>query len=103
MPEFRGVGPRIRERLLALGYVRADGEPDVRHFCLDHRYERTLFYDWLMDRRTPTKERERLCRDLGVDPAWLLFGVTVSTAPAMDAMSTPSSTWCWPRRIAPNE
>lgn len=77
MPEFQGVGPRIRERLLALNYVRPDGQPDVRNFCLDHRYERTLFYDWLMDRRTPTKERDKLCRDLGVDAAWLLLGVHV--------------------------
>lgn len=74
MPLFAGVGPRIAERLIALGYVRLDGKPDVRRFCLEKRYDKTLVYYWLADRSTPMKDRERLARDLGVNSQWLLFG-----------------------------
>lgn len=28
MPRYKGVGPRIRERLVALGYVQPNGNPD---------------------------------------------------------------------------
>jgi hypothetical protein len=34
MPRFPGVGPRIRRRLIEMGYVRRDGQPDVRRFAL---------------------------------------------------------------------
>lgn len=81
MPRFTGVGPRIRRRLLDLGYVRPDGQPDVRKFTLEHRYDKTLFYEWLGDRRTPTKELHRLVADLGVSIPWLLFGEQESRHP----------------------
>jgi hypothetical protein len=74
MPLFDGVGPRIAKRLIALGYVRADGKPDVRRFCLERGYDKTLFYYWLRDRSTPMKERARLAKDLGVTSRWLIFG-----------------------------
>ncbi len=74
MPLFLGVGARIAERLIALGYVRLDGKPDVRRFAMEKRYDKTLMYFWLRDRNTPMKDRERLARDLGVNSQWLLFG-----------------------------
>jgi len=74
MARFPGVGPRIRQRLIEIGYVRPDGQPDVRRFAMDHRYDKTLFYEWLGDRRTPTKEVGRLARDLGLSVSRLLFG-----------------------------
>jgi len=74
MPRFPGVGPRIRQRLIEMGYVRRDGQPDVRRFAMDHRYDKTLFYEWLADRRTPTKELTRLAKDLGIPIPRLLFG-----------------------------
>ena len=74
MPRFPGVGPRIRQRLIEMGYVRRDGQPDVRRFAMDHRYDKTLFYEWLADRRTPTKELTRLAKDLGIPVPRLLFG-----------------------------
>lgn len=74
MPRYPGVGPRIRERLLALGFVRKDGAPDVTRFCLDYRYDKTIFYEWIGDRSTPTKDLDRLADDLKVARSWLLLG-----------------------------
>ena len=74
MPRNRGVGPRLRERLLLLGYKRPDGEPDVRRFSFTHGFDKTLVYEWLGDRRTPTKELDRLCQILEVSRGWLLYG-----------------------------
>ena len=74
MPLFPGVGRRVAERLLALGYKRVDGKPDVRRFVRERGWDKTSLYFWLSDRNTPTKELGRLARDLGVTPAWLLFG-----------------------------
>ena len=75
MPIIAGIGPRIAERLLAKGYRRADGRPDVRRFCLDLRYQPAVFYEWISGRSTPTKEVYRLCTDLEVTIEWLLHGV----------------------------
>lgn len=74
MPLFRGVGPRIAKRLIELKYVRTDGKPDVRRFCLERGYDKTLVYYWLADRSTPMKELQRLAKDLKVEPHVLLFG-----------------------------
>ena len=74
MPRYLGVGPRIAQQLLLLGYKRADGKPDVREFCLERKYDKSIFYEWLGDRSTPTKEMERLATDLGVSRSWLLLG-----------------------------
>lgn len=72
---YRGVGSRIRQRLLALGYRRDDGEPDVQRFGWDHRFDKTLIYLWLRDARTPFKELIRLCEILECSVEWLLTGV----------------------------
>ena len=74
MPRFPGVGPRIRQRLIEMGYVRRDGQPVVRRFAMVFRYDKTLFYEWLADRRTPTKELNRLAENLGMAVPELLFG-----------------------------
>lgn len=75
MPLFRGVGPRIAARMIALGYVRANGTPNVPRWCLEKRYDKTVVYYWINDQRTPMKDRlRRLAKDLGVAPEWLLVG-----------------------------
>jgi len=94
MPLFRGVGERIAERLRALGYWRLDGKPNVRKFCEDKRYDKTTVYYWLADRSTPTKELERLARDLKTTPAFLIFGHE-------EAETTPSGRRRKPRRPVP--
>lgn len=72
MPLFEGVGERIKSLMIARGYVRPDGKPDVRRFCLEKSYDKTLFYYWLRDRSSPMKEVERLAKDLGVTK-WQLY------------------------------
>ena len=73
MPRIQGVGPRLAARLLEMGYGRRDGKPDVRRFARAFDYDKTLVYEWIADRRTPTKEVDRLCADLQVSHGWLLY------------------------------
>jgi hypothetical protein len=72
---YEGVGPRIRERLLALDYKRDDGEPDVQRFCWDQRFDKGHLYSWLRDEMTPFKDLRRLCDALDCSADWLLFGM----------------------------
>lgn len=74
MPRFPGTGPRIAERMLALGYRQPNGKPDVSKFAREKGYDKTIFYEWVKDASTPTKEVDRLAGDLGVNVPWLLFG-----------------------------
>ena len=74
MAAYTGVGTRIRERMVKLGYVRADGEPDVQRFSWDFRYDRTLIYAWLAGKATPFKDLIRLAQDLQISVEWLLTG-----------------------------
>lgn len=87
---FQGVGPRIAARLVALRYQReGDGKPDVGRFCKDRGYHPTIFYEWINDRSTPTKDLDRLVEDLETTKMWLLFGET-STAVGAPGRSLPS-------------
>lgn len=71
---YGGVGERIKERLLALGYDR-DGRPDIARFLRVKRYDPRYFYRWVNKDSTPTGYYlERLIRDLGTTRAWLLHG-----------------------------
>lgn len=82
---FQGVGQRIAARLIALGYQRKrDGKPDVGRFCKEYGYTSPIFYEWLNDRSTPTKDLDRLVRDLGTTKVWLLFGESAGQASARE-------------------
>ena len=74
MKSYEQVGARIRERMLALGYRRADGEPDVVRFGWDQRFDKTMVYAWLRDTMTPFKDLTRLCDALQCSEVWLLTG-----------------------------
>lgn len=71
---YREVGKRIRERLLARGYVKSDGELDVERFSWDFRFGRTNLYNWIGDRAVPFKDLLRLCTALECSVEWLLTG-----------------------------
>jgi hypothetical protein len=94
MPRVPGVGGRISERLRALGWVRVDGRPDVVGFSLRHRYDPRSVYEWLADRRTPTKFLDQLARDLGVTTRWLLSGEGASHASRRDPIPGDASQDC---------
>jgi hypothetical protein len=68
------IGKRIRERLLARGYRREDGEPDVREFSFDFRFDKGHVYSWLSGKMTPFKQITELCDALECTPYWLLTG-----------------------------
>jgi hypothetical protein len=88
MPRFTGVGPRIKARLLDLGYRQAtNGAPDVARFCLDHRYDRAIFHEWSSDRSTPTKALARLAQDLQTTESYLIFGIEAPAPVAATAAS----------------
>lgn len=74
-PHYENVGERMKERLLALGYVTAEGTPHIARFIREYRYDSRYFYRWANKGATPAGENlERLAQDLGVTRAWLLFG-----------------------------
>ena len=94
MAAYTGVGTRIREQMVKLGYVRPDGEPDVQRFSWDFRYDRTLLYAWLADKATPFKDLIRLARDLQISVEWLLTGqerATSGKAPRRQGRPTAGS------------
>jgi hypothetical protein len=74
MGSYTGVGTRMRERLLTLGYKRDDGEPDMQRFGWDHRFDKGHLYAWLRDEMTPFKDLTRLCDALDCSERWLLTG-----------------------------
>lgn len=75
MSRWPGLGERIRQRLLDLGYVQGDGKPDIMRFCDERRYRSTYFYKWANYNVTPDASNlERLASDLGVTPELLVFG-----------------------------
>lgn len=78
---FPGVGGRIAARLIELGYQReGDGKPDAGRFCKEHRYDARIFYEWLGDRKTPSKDLDRLVADLQTSKGWLFFGESSSSS-----------------------
>ena len=73
MANTRGFSERIHERMLALGYVKRD-KPDIARFCRERDYRPQYIYAWLKGRLPRSGHLERLAGDLGVSPAWLMFG-----------------------------
>lgn len=77
MARWPGLGERIKERLLGLGFVVGD-KPDIMRFCDERRYRHGYFFKWANYGVTPEPENlERLAVDLGVTPEWLLFGPVI--------------------------
>lgn len=65
---YSGMGPRLREAILRR-------YPSVRRFCLERRFSEVYVYRWMAKGHIPEYgEMMRLCSDLDVTPAWLLFG-----------------------------
>lgn len=95
MASYEGVGGRLGELMLAKGYKRDDGKPDVQRFCWDYRFDRTLVYDWLNDRATPFKDLTRLCDALECSEKWLLVGEEREAKKAAPARSRPRIKSLW--------
>jgi PAS domain S-box-containing protein len=73
MSRLPGIGDRIAERLVAIGFAKGK-RPDVARFCAERGYRPQYVYAWLRG-RTPTFENlERLATDLAVSRSWLAVG-----------------------------
>jgi transcriptional regulator with XRE-family HTH domain len=83
MSQWPGLGDRIKQRLVELGYQQTNGKPDILGFSLKHSYIAMYLYKWANAGVMPSRENiERLARDLNVSAPWLLFGGEVDKAPA---------------------
>lgn len=74
-PNYPGVGKRILDRLVTLGYVTPEGRPDISRFIRERHYDPRSFYPWTKGRTPSGENLTRLVRDLECSPAYLLFGV----------------------------
>jgi hypothetical protein len=68
------IGRRIRQAILERGYRREDGEPDVRNFAFDFRFDKGHVYSWMAGKMTPFKQILELSRALDCSIEWLLSG-----------------------------
>lgn len=74
-PHHEGIGKRIKKQLLALGFKTPKGQPDIGRFIRERGYDGRYFYRWANKDVTPTEPYlTRLCADLRVSPAYLVFG-----------------------------
>lgn len=73
IPSVQGFGSRVHERILALGYVKRD-RPDIARFSRERGYHAQYIYGWIKGRLPRSGHLERRAGDLGVTPAWLMFG-----------------------------
>lgn len=69
---FPGVGKRMTERLLALGYVTAAGKPAYALFIREKGFDPRYFYAWLKGRTPSGANLEKLVADLETTKGWLL-------------------------------
>jgi transcriptional regulator with XRE-family HTH domain len=77
-----GFGKRLREAMLAKGFVNRKGDPDVTRFALAHGWIPNYVYRWLADESIPDKSNlDKLGEALSIPPARLLFGDEVNRVP----------------------
>jgi PAS domain S-box-containing protein len=92
MSRLPGIGDRIAERLLAIGFAKGK-RPDVARFCAERGYRPQYVYAWLRG-RTPTFENlERLATDLRVSRSWLAVGEGDEVPVAMAAQDGGLEPW----------
>ena len=81
-PHHDGIGKRIKKQLVVLGFKTPAGGPDMGRFIRERGYDGRYFYRWANKDVTPAEPYlSRLCRDLSVSPAWLVFGEAGSVKP----------------------
>lgn len=78
-----GMGKRIRQRLMDLGYrkERAQNEPDLVGFARERRVPQMNIYRWAGESAITRKSADKLAKQLGVTLGWLLLGEPVRKFP----------------------
>lgn len=81
-PHHAGIGKRIKKQLVALGFKTPSGQPDIGRFIRERGYDGRYFYRWANKDVTPTEPYlSRLCEDLRLSPAYLVFGENGTVTP----------------------
>ena len=73
-PHYDGVPERIKKRLLALHFVKPNGEPDYAKFIKTFHLDPRNFYAWMQGRTPSGEHAERLANCLECSMKWLLLG-----------------------------
>lgn len=79
MRDVPGFKERVRGRILAQGFIRSNGDPDVLSWSLEKRWTAQYIYKYLNGTTPDYPRLIKLCDDLGVTPGWLLFGDDLPT------------------------
>ena len=95
MKKWPNIGERIKERLLALGFQRPNGQPDVMRFSAERRFLHVYIYRWLSGSLPDYHNMIRLAEDLKCSPCWLMFGDAGVLVPGAPVEKPPRSC-CWP-------
>lgn len=72
MAKYQGLGERLTKAMKDAGYVRTDGKVDVIGFAEKFNYNHSYIYRWLDGQAPSGIYLVRICRDLTIDPEWLL-------------------------------
>lgn len=73
-PGDPGLAARLRHLMLARGFARSDGKPDVAAVAKALNTTTATVHRWLSSGVAPLKLIGPLCDLLGTTPAWLLYG-----------------------------
>lgn len=79
---FPGFSERLKQAMIAAGYVTERGTPDVPAFLRVCPYDPRMFYPWLAGRVPELETLTRLAETLRVSRAWLLLGDGDGPTPA---------------------
>jgi hypothetical protein len=82
MAAWDGFGKRLREAMVARGFVNRKGDPDVTRFALSNGWIPNYVYRWLAEETRPDPENlDKIGEALGIPPAHLLYGDEVNRVP----------------------
>lgn len=74
MAQYEGIGERIRQCLVRIGYEK-NGRADILRFSMEHRFLTSNVYRWINADVLPERENLfKLAEIFQVKPSWLVFG-----------------------------
>jgi hypothetical protein len=82
MAGWDGFGKRLRDAMMAKGFVNRRGDPDVTRFALTNGWIPNYVYRWLADEARPDMVNlDKIGEILGIPPAHLQYGDEVNRVP----------------------
>jgi hypothetical protein len=89
MKKWPNIGDRITERLLALGFRRVNGKPDVMGFSFRNGWNHVYLFRWIGGSTPDYDNIIKLSAQLEVSPSWLMFGEQGTQVPSLAGESKP--------------